>query len=90
MCFAGCYLRTSSGKSSDKESQMSIHKEYVDFNTLNDNVVMQFYIYLYVCVYILYINIYTHSNTHAYTYMRKSKRKEIKRKEEEPESKTAK
>ena len=77
-----------SGKPSDKESQMSIHKECVDFNTLNDNVVMQFYIYLCVCVYTIYK--YTLIHTDAYTYMRKSKRKEIERKEEEPERKTAK
>ena len=36
---------------SEQESQMSIHKECVDFKTLNDMRSCNLYIYLYVCVY---------------------------------------
>ena len=52
---------------SEKESQMSIHKECVDFKTLND--MRSCNLYICVCVYISYVNIYTHSYTYIHIHI---------------------
>ena len=64
---------------SEKESQMSIHKECVDFKTLNDMRSCNLYICVCVCVYIICKYLHTLIHIHTYTYMSKKVKEERKK-----------